>query len=246
MKENARKRSLQVYRLSRWFWTGLDWLYPPSCGGCNRQGVRWCEQCNSSTALLTSPICPICGKGLKNTHLCADCRSTPPHFEALRSWAVYGGPLREAILRLKYKRDMALGEALSRPMISRLQSLQWSVDMIIPVPLGVDRYVERGYNQAALLARPLSQATQISYSPKGLVRVRETRSQVDLTASERKLNMRGAFHARGEWVRGRTVLVVDDVATSGATIDACGAALLEAGAAHVYGLTLARTQLKTS
>ena len=235
-----------VYRIYRWLWSGLDWFYPPICGGCNRQGMRWCEQCNSSTDLLTSPNCPICGNGQKNMDLCADCRSTPPHFEALRSWAVYGGSLREAILRLKYKRDMALGETLSRPMISRLQSLQWSVDMIIPVPLGVARYVERGYNQAALLARPLAQATQISYIPKALMRVHETRSQVDLTAIERKINMRGAFQARGEWVRGRTVLVVDDVATSGATIDACGAALLEAGAAHVYGLTLARTPLKTS
>jgi ComF family protein len=234
-----------VYRMYRWLWAGLDWLYPPRCGGCNRQGVRWCEQCNSSTDILTSPICPICGKVQKNTHLCNECRSTPPHFDVLRSWAVYRGPLREAILRLKYKRDVALGDTLSRPMIARLQSLQWSIDMIIPVPLGVARFVERGYNQAALLARPLALATQISYIPKALMRVRETRSQVDLTANERKINMRGAFQASGEWVKGRTVLVVDDVATSGATIDACAAALLEAGAAHVYGLTLARTPLMT-
>lgn len=229
-----------VYRFYQGLWSGLDWLYPPNCGGCGTRGTRWCKNCNENTRVFDGSICPRCGNIQASTRLCPNCLSSTPNYFALRSWAVYEGAIRQAIHRLKYKRDIALGEALSRPMIDCLHHLNWTFDLVVPVPLGVARLAERGYNQATLLARPVSLGMGLSYSSKALSRIRETRSQVDLTASERKNNVRGAFQARQELVNKRHVLVVDDVATTGSTLNECAGALLEAGAAQVVGFTLAR------
>jgi ComF family protein len=171
---------------------------------------------------------------------CPACHSSARHFVALRSWAVFAGPLRSGIHRLKYKGDMALGETLARPLISLFESLNWPVDCVVPVPAGARRRAERGYNQAALLAFPLSLACRLPYPSGALTKTRETRSQVGLTLPERRLNVAGAFQARARQTAGKRVLVVDDVTTSGATLDACAAALLAAGAHEVYTLTLAR------
>jgi ComF family protein len=142
---------------------------------------------------------------------------------------------------LKYKKDVALGEILARSLIHLFRNLNWVVDIVIPVPLSAERMVQRGYNQAGLLATPLALSQGIAYRPQALCKVRETPSQVGLSVVERQANLKGAFCAQGRMVIGKRVLVVDDVTTSGATLDACGVALLEAGAQIVYGLTLART-----
>jgi ComF family protein len=147
---------------------------------------------------------------------------------------------------MKYRRDLSLGEILARPLVELLEDLDWPVELVVPVPLGVARLRERGYNQATLLARPLALGCGISFRPQALSRVRETRSQVGLSIAQRRENVSGAFQARTGWVSGRNVLVVDDVATSSATLDACASALLSAGAARVYGLTLARARHKES
>ncbi len=148
--------------------------------------------------------------------------------------------MRNAIHRLKYKRDVALGEALARMLIQTLVNLAWEIDLVIPVPLGKSRLAERGYNQAALLARPLALAMRLPYQPPALHRMRETRTQVGLSIIERRLNVDGAFQADTALAEGRSVLIVDDVMTTGATLNACAGALLDAGAKHVLSLTLAR------
>jgi ComF family protein len=163
-----------------------------------------------------------------------------PSFSALRAWAVFDGPLRNALHRLKYKGDVALGEILARPLISMLQDLKWGVDLVTAVPIGIARRAERGYNQAALLALPLAMGCGITYAPQALSKIRETRSQVGLNVVQRLENVSGAFLAHAKYVREKCVLVVDDVTTSGATIEACSSALLIAGAREVFGLTLAR------
>jgi len=112
--------------------------------------------------------------------------------------------------------------------------------MIIPVPLGVDRLHERGYNQATMLARPLAFGLGVSLKPHALMRIRETRSQVGLTLAQRKTNVAGAFKGNPSVITGKSILIVDDVTTSGTTLNECGAALIGAGAVSVYGLTLAR------
>jgi ComF family protein len=169
------------------------------------------------------------------------CKEIQPAFTALRSWAFFSNPLRQAIHRLKYRRDLALGELLSRPLIELFESLDWQVDIVVPVPLSVARLTERGYNQSALLAKPISDAKGISYKPNALKRIRETRSQVDLSLEERWKNVDGAFGAIPRIVAGKNILLVDDVTTSGATINACSHALITVGAKSIYALTLART-----
>ena len=142
--------------------------------------------------------------------------------------------------RLKYARDIALGEVLARPLLEMLNQLDWQIDLVTSVPVGVARRAERGYNQATLLAFPLALASGVPFRSQALFKARETRTQVGLTLAQRRENVHQAFQARPEIVVGRRVLVVDDVTTSGATIEACASALNAAGASQVYGLTLAR------
>jgi ComF family protein len=235
-----------VYWLYRWFWLGLDWIYPPTCGGCGKHGERWCADCQEAVTTIRPPLCPKCGQPQDSGELCHACTFSPPRFTALRSWAIFGGPVRKALHELKYKRNVALGEIFGRQLIHCLSRFSWKVDVVVPVPLGIARLAERGYNQASLLARPVALGMGIPFCPHGLSRVRETRSQVDLNAAERKGNVAGAFQARAGLVKGRMILLVDDVATTGATLDACASALLEVGAISVYALTLARTSAQRS
>lgn len=229
-----------AYRLYRSFWAGIDWLYPPHCGGCGEAGSRWCPDCQAKVQVLKPPLCQLCGTRVERAGLCRRCRLEKPAFEGLRSWAIFGGPIRNAIHRLKYQGDIALGEILARSMIHCLEGLGWAVDLVLPVPLSRARQAERGYNQAALLARPLALASGLRYKPRALKRSRETRSQVGLSVEQRRQNVAGAFLSNPREVLGQKVLLIDDVATSGATIEACSQSLRAAGAAAVYALTLAR------
>lgn len=229
-----------AYRLYQLAWAGLDWLYPPQCGGCGKPGSRWCVECQRQTLLLPPTICTICGRLITTTGTCFACRETPPAYSALRSWAIFSGPLRKALHRLKYSRDIALGEVLARPLFEMLHHLKWPIDLVTSVPMGVARRAERGYNQATLLAFPLSLASGIPFRSQALIKVRDTRSQVGLNLAQRRENVFEAFKARSEIVVTKCVLVVDDVTTSGATIEACASALIIAGAQQVFGLTLAR------
>jgi ComF family protein len=125
-------------------------------------------------------------------------------------------------------------------MITKIETLDWPIDLITSVPLGLVRFRERGYNQATLLARPIALFLNIPFSSKALSRTRETRTQVGLSVYERMENMSGAFLAKNKLVQGKNIFVVDDVATSGATLNSCAKALLDGGALKVYGFSLAR------
>ncbi|OGO33540.1 MAG: hypothetical protein A2W35_14560 [Chloroflexi bacterium RBG_16_57_11] len=161
----------------------------------------------------------------------------------MRSWAFFNGPLRKALHRLKYSRDLALGEVLARPLYEMLHQLNWPIDLVTSVPMGVARRAERGYNQATLLAFPLSLASGMTFRSQALIKARDTRSQVGLNLTQRRENVSDAFLARSEIVNNKCILVVDDVTTSGATIEACAEALIKAGACQVFGLTLARAAI---
>lgn len=157
----------------------------------------------------------------------------------MRTAAVYKTPLREAIHRLKYKHDIGLGEALSHYLIELYDSLDWKVDMVVPVPLSPSKLQERGYNQSSLLAWPLAKWHNLLFLPSAIQRIRNTRPQVELSAKERRENVKDAFFAR-DIVRGKRILVIDDVTTTGSTIQACCKALINAQASEVYAMTLAR------
>jgi ComF family protein len=158
----------------------------------------------------------------------------------MRSWLVFDGPIRNALHKLKYRRNVALGDALAKPLADYVSKLGWPVDLVVPVPLGKGRTKERGYNQVGSVAMPLAYINHWRYAPRAVSRIRETRSQVGLTLVERKKNVSGAFLGNPGRVAGATILLVDDVATTGATISSCAAALLDAGAQSVYALTIAR------
>ena len=237
LKDSSGRMAYVFYQL---MWQSLDWLFPPHCGGCGCLGERWCKACQASTKLIGSEVCAVCGEPNPGGDLCLECIQQPPVYNHLRSWAVFEGPVREAIHKLKYNGDIGLGEILARQLIKLVKELGWYYDMVVPVPLSTERLKERGYNQSALLARPIALAFGSRYMPNSLVRVRNTASQVGLNAGERLVNVAGAFRAAPETVKQKTILVVDDVTTTGATIQACSEALLQAGASKVLGLTLAR------
>jgi ComF family protein len=141
---------------------------------------------------------------------------------------------------MKYRRNIGFGESIAIQMTDFVRSLGWPIEIMIPVPLGKKRLKERGYNQVGLVARPLAYQLGWMYAPHGLWKTRETRSQVGLTVLQRRENVQKAYQADPRVVKRRSVLIMDDVATTGSTILSCTDALLCAGAQEVYVLTIAR------
>ncbi len=233
-----------AYFLYRLLWMSMDWIFPPVCGGCMARGTRWCKPCQDGMSRLPEEVCPWCGEPQPSGRICEACQQNPPDFSALRSFAFFRGPVRNALHRLKYQKDIGLGEALSIHLIELYNVTRWPIDYIVPVPLSHQRQRERGYNQVTFLSKPLAYAIQKPFRSDMLIKRRETRTQVGLTALERKQNVAGAFFAPPKLVQGKAILVIDDVTTTGSTISACSRALREAGASAVYGLTLARAALQ--
>jgi competence protein ComFC len=158
----------------------------------------------------------------------------------MRSWAVFDSPIQNGLHAMKYHRNIALGEALAGQMVDFVKSLQWDIDILIPVPLGKKRLKERGYNQVALVAQPLAYHSGITYLPRALWKARETRSQVGLSINQRHQNVLNAYQADARRVKSKSVLLMDDVSTTGSTISSCTESLLSAGAREVYAITIAR------
>ena len=216
-------------------------IFPPVCGGCGRTGFRWCPDCQARVPRVTEPLCEKCGIPVRKTGLCEKCQSNPPMYRLMRSWAVFDSPIQNALHTLKYRRNITgFGDALANQMAGFVHSLNWPLDGIIPVPLGRQRLKERGYNQVALVARPLAYEMRVAYLPDALWKRRETRSQVGLNMEQRRENVSKAYQAQPFAVQRKSVLLMDDVATTGSTITACTEALLAAGAQEVYALTIAR------
>ena len=171
---------------------------------------------------------------------CATCKATPLRYDYARSAAVYEGALREALHAFKFAGRRALAGPLGDLAAEQcVGSLPEGIDALIPVPLARERERERGFNQATLLARRIGRRLGAPTRPGWLVRTRSTRPQSDLSAAERRANVRGAFRATDR-VAGRHLLLIDDILTTGATLEACARALREAGARRVGVLTVAR------
>jgi ComF family protein len=219
----------------------LDWIFPPRCGGCDAPGSLWCADCQAELRPVTPPLCAKCGQPNTPSGLCANCRASPLVIDSIRSVALFDGHLRHAIHALKYRRMAALAEPLGDALAQFWMLSPAPASLLVPVPLHPRRARERGYNQAALLAERLGRAIGVPARPHALARVRATAVQMSLNAAERKTNVADAFRCADPAVRGADVLLIDDVCTTGATLDACAAALLSGGARAVRGLTLART-----
>lgn len=227
--------------LYRGFWSVLDWIYPPECVGCGEPGYRLCVNCMESVRFIDGHVCERCGFPLAGDgQRCQACEDEPPPYDAMRSLARYEGVTRAFVHALKYGGGQSLGEVFTDPLTAIVCAEGWSPDLVIPVPLSPIRRIERGYNQSALLARPVALRLGVRFAPDGLRRIRNTQSQVELGAAARRENVRGAFSAEHGLVAGRRVLLVDDVTTTGSTIRECAQALRGGEASAVFCLTLAR------
>jgi ComF family protein len=231
----------------------LDLVLPTSCSFCNGSVAEsrvpfFCFSCWSDFAVMSGPICPRCGRPFESPealshspdHLCGACRRQAPDFDQALSAGIFEGPLREAIHQFKYRPCRSLGKPLARWMAGTIRVIQ-PIDLIVPIPLHSSRLRKRGFNQALLLAAELGKCTQLPLSFDNLVRIRPTRPQVELSGTERIKNVAGAFALnRPGAVLGRSILLIDDVFTTGATMNECARVLKKAGAAQVTAFTAAR------
>lgn len=220
-------------------------LYPPRCEACKRLGTYFCSACLAKITPLTLPRCPRCDRPINDTNpllshnQCRECRQQFPSLNGLRVFGIYQSPLKEAIHALKYTRFPAVAHPLGQKLAEHWRVQGVAVDGVIPVPLHAERVQQRGYNQSTLLADVLCDSLGIPLYDNLVQRVRSTRPQVGLSRQERLQNVADAFEAdpvvsSGNW------LLVDDVCTSGATLEGCAAALRAKGAVQVWAAVLAR------
>ena len=207
----------------------------------------FCASCRKDLRPIASPFCSKCGRPFVSregdNHVCWECLVERRHFRRARAFGLYDGALMEAIHRLKYGRHTSL----SRPLSALLREIFFqcwdvtTVDLLVPVPLHLKRLRQRGFNQAHLLIRRWAKQDGIAFDGLTLLRSRWTEPQTALSRKERKKNIKGAFVVQHrETIRGKKIVLVDDVYTTGSTVNECARVLMKAGAALVDVLTLAR------
>ncbi|MCH2547752.1 MAG: ComF family protein [Alphaproteobacteria bacterium] len=231
----------------------INTLFPPRCASCGQmvatQGSL-CGECWSAVDFITAPLCYRCGAAFEvdvgDHSECMVCIQTPPPFTAARAVFRYEGDSRRLITGYKYY-DRTLATPMFARWLARAGADQLALcDMIVPVPLHPWRLIQRRYNQSALLAAGLGKLTGKKVVTDALRRTRYTPQQAGLTREERMENVRGAFAPsprRLQQIEGKSVALIDDVLTTGATLNACAEALQNAGAKEIYVLVLARTTL---
>jgi len=228
----------------------MELVYPSRCIGCDGSAGTgadvWCARCRDQLRPIGTARCPKCGfpfgPHVQGRAACPSCRRGAPFKQAVAVYR-YEGPLREAIHRWKYGGDLRAGRALREAMVAALanEPMMEDVDVVVPVPLHWLRRIWRRFNQSGDLAEAVGKRFGLSLRAGVLRRVRRTRSQVGLTATQREENVRGAFRVlRPREIRERCVLLVDDVLTTGATCNECARTLRRAGAKRVYVAALAR------
>jgi ComF family protein len=219
----------------------LDLFFPQMCLGCGEEGELICHRCLNTLTRIIPPVCPKCGKPQPGGILCQGCFNRHTEIEGIRSAFKFEGLIRQAIHQLKYKNLRSLAGPLAVMLYDFLQNNPIPFEILAPVPLHPRRLRERGYNQSGLLADKLGKLANIPVAENCLARQKYILPQAQTkSVDERRYNVDKAFYCRRPQLRGKKVLLVDDVATSGATLDACAAALKENGALSVWGLVLAR------
>ena len=228
----------------------MDIIYPPRCPIC--QEFIWdehpfCETCFFDFRIIHSPFCPICGRPFhsqtEDNHPCEDCLRKRPLYEAAAAPYLYEGSLMTAIHQYKYSPKSSLASSLGPLLAHFAEGWVKNFDrlLIMPVPLHQKRLRERGFNQSLLLARHVAGRLHSELDFLSLRRVRYTLPQTGLGKDERRKNVRGAFQLKDlEIVRGKTILLVDDVSTTGNTLNECARVLKKAGCKKVFCLVLAR------
>ena len=224
----------------------LDLVYPPRCVNCQVTGEWLCDNCFNKIPFIADPICQRCGTPIENGNRagCGQCANNPlAHIDGIRSVAYFeDNPIRPAIHFLKYRNHKAIAARLGQILAAAYHRYNLQADIIVPVPLHASRLRERGYNQCELLTREAGACLNLPVDTGTLQRTRHTKSQMKLGAAERRQNVVGAFTCANRPLAGQAVLIIDDVCTTGSTLDACAAALKQAGVTSVWGITLAKAE----
>jgi len=231
-------------------------LFPPECLICKVRVTAHgtlCLSCWQSVRFITEPMCGCCGLPFDyemgnaatggNSNLCAECLHTRPLYGRARAAFCYDENSRRLITRFKYSDQTQLAKIYGQWLTRAGGELLAQTDIIVPVPLHYFRFVARRFNQSSLLAWEISKNTGIKHLPCAIKRTRHTKQQTGLSKSQRAVNVKNAFSIRPRYaaqIKGRNILLVDDVITTGSTIKQCVKALLKAGATQVNVLTLAR------
>ena len=226
-----------------------DLLYPPFCYACDADlagadRADLCRFCLQSRLAVAHP-CPRCagprGPGSAGKR-CPRCRSARPGFRAATAAYLYGGAVAAMIARLKYGGERHQADPLGRWAARAAAAAPWagSIEMVVPLPLSRSRRRERGFNQAELLAEPVAERLRARWRPGALRKIADTPPQAGLSREARRRNLAGAFRARERTVRGRRVLLVDDVMTTGTTLSEAARTLRRAGAKRVDVAVVAR------
>lgn len=215
-------------------------IFPSRCVGCGRRDIDLCSICRAGLVRLPERRCPRCARPPGRLGVCTYCREHRISLDSLRVDLAFEGPLRKAIHQLKYKQGTYLVPVLRDLCLETIRARPLRPDALVPVPIGPARLRQRGYNQSALLAEAIGEVLNVPVMPV-LERIQEGPSQTRLSVRERRLNVRDAFGIRdGLNPAGLRLLLIDDVMTTGATLDACARALKRADAARVFGLAVAR------
>lgn len=230
-------------------------LFPAPCRICddlltNASRVPVCERCLNGFERISEPLCQCCGRPFVSPHaadaiepLCRLCRIGAYAFDRARSFGVYDDALSAAVVLLKYEGVRRLGDWFAGRLdeVAQKYARDWRIDLVVPVPLHAGRLRERGYNQAELIAKPLAKKLGLRFGSYLLVRTKPRPPQLILSRTERWTSVRGAYATRDRArVDNLRILLVDDVLTTGATLDACSRALKKTGAKAVFALTVAR------
>jgi ComF family protein len=227
----------QITKLKR---VALDLLYPPWCVGCGREGKYICNSCQEKLPKISLPICSKCGRPLTIDKTCPGCIEDPVEINGIRSPFLFEGVIRQAIHELKYRNLRAITPLLSRYLNDYLKDNPLPGDVLVPVPIHKKRLHERGFNQSSLLACELGRMSGLPVVEDCLKRRAHTPPQVrTASALERRKNIADAFICTNKHLDGKQVILVDDVSTSGATLNTCAEALKAAGVTSVWGLVVA-------
>ena len=225
----------------------LDWLCPPACVLCDAPGAMLCEACRSDATAGVDPACARCAIPLsRGPSLCGRCLKRSPAFDRTRAAALYTAPFTQLVRGLKYGATLAYAPLLADLLHARVRSADGAddFDCVLPVPLSRARMAERGFNQSIEIARVLARRLDVPLDTRSVLRILDTSPQASLAFVARRRNLRGAFSVvdgcRQDLV-GSHVAIVDDVMTTGATLDELARTLKRAGVARVTNLVVART-----
>lgn len=250
-KKDEKSFGAKIKHFFKKLYRGIDGVLFPAnikCLICGRdlpkkQEIEFCPECAKRLDKIEDDkCCKVCGKMLKTSNICLNCKTSKREFDLARAVYSYHGQIQKLIIDFKYENKPYIARTLGKVLADKFSELNWKPDLVIPVPLTRRRYKIRGYNQAELLAEEFVRRTGLVLNTNVLNKTKETEQQAKLGFKDRQNNLKKTFKiTNADAVKDKTVLIIDDVFTTGATANACAISLKEAGAKKVFVLCVAST-----